>query len=257
MNEPRRVLLFFPVFSAVYPRAFENFLRLVTVASRLCPQFIFDPWVIERSSVTGAMNRAVDTALQHGHHAVIAFDDDCLPYLHQYPLGDPKRLQVIPRLLTLLEHHPIVSGVGYMRGYPHTTTVGMHYADGMSLVIDEDDGRESLMVKGFEWVDIDAPEMIAKRDPNGLLDVDFCGVPILAIRQDVLRTIPQPLFETRDHLGRASTHDIYFCNKAKAHGFSIKVDTHIDCGHIVEAPIVDRTTRQQLQEVFKPAGVGA
>jgi len=253
MSAPKRVLLFFPVFAHVLPRAFENFLRLVATASRLCPEYAFDPWVVERSSVHGAMNRAVETALQHGHHALIAFDDDCLPVIHDYAPGDPKRYQVLPRLLTLLEHHPIVAGVGYMRGYPHTTTVGKHYEHGMSMVVENDQGRESLSVKGFHWVqDVDAPDYVAQRDPNGLLDVDFCGVPVVAIRRDVLDTVPTPLFETRDHLGRASTHDIYFCNKAKAHGFAIKVDTHIDCGHIVEAPIVDRTTRRELQAVFAP-----
>lgn len=256
MSTPR-ILLFFPVFAHVYPKAFENFLRLVNVASRLCPEVIFDPWVMERSSLVSAMNTAVDVARLHGHHALIAFDDDCLPALHDYPIGDPKRYQVLPRMLTLLQHHPIIAGVGYMRGYPHTTTVGKHYDHGVSMVIDKDDhGEETLSVKGYHWVqDVDAPEYVAQRDENGLLDVDFCGVPVLAIRKDVLDTIPTPLFETRDHLGRASTHDIYFCNKAKAYGFPIKVDTHIDCGHIIEPPIVNRTTRREMQQTLKAVGV--
>lgn len=252
-DDPKRVLLFFPVFAHVYPRAFENFLRLVAVAARMCPQFIFDPWVVERSSLPSAMNRAADTAIEQGHYALIAFDDDCLPVLHDYPIGDARRWQVLPRMLTLLEHNPIVAGVGYMRGYPHTTTVGKMYEHGVSMVVEGEGADEALSVKGFHWVqDIDAPEYVAQRDPNGLLDVDFCGVPILGIRRDVLLTVPHPLFETRDHLGRASTHDIYFCNKAKAHGFAIKVDTHTDCGHIVESPIVNRHTRRQLQALVAP-----
>ena len=114
-------------------------------------------------------------------------------------------------------------------------------------------GDETLIVKGYHWVeDVDAPEYVAQRDPNGLLTVDFCGVPILGIRHDVLAKVPQPLFETRDHLGRASTHDIYFCNKARAHGFQIKVDTHIDCGHIVESPVVNRITRAELKQLLRP-----
>jgi hypothetical protein len=252
---PKRVLLFFPVFAHVYPRAFENFLRLVSVASRVCTDYVFDTWVVERASLVSAMNRAVEAAQAQGHHAIIAFDDDCLPLLSEFPVGDARRFQVIPRLLALLEHHPILSGVGYMRGYPHTTTVGLHYDHGMSMVIGKDDrGHESLTVKGFHWVDdIDAPEYVAKRDPNGLLEVDFCGVPIMAIRRDVWERIPAPLFETRDHLGRASTHDIYFCNKAKAHGFAIKVDTHIDCGHIVEAPIVNKDTKKALERTMVSA----
>lgn len=245
-TERRRILLFFPVFTHVFPRAFENFLRLVGAAVRLCPQYDFDPFVIERSSLVSAMNNAVDVAAKVGHNAIIAFDDDCLPGVYDFAATDPRHYQVIPRMLALLQHHPIVTGVGYMRGFPHTTTVGMEYPEGARLEINKDDG---LTVKGFEWVD-DIATLQQRQDPNGLVEVDFCGVPIIGIRRDVWEKVPMPLFETRDHLGRASTHDIYFCNKVRAHGFRVMVDTHIDCGHIIEAPIVNRDTKRDLLRVL-------
>lgn len=250
-NGPR-VLLFFPVFAHVLPQAFQNFLRLVATATRLCPQYRFDPWVIPRMPVHGAMNMAVDTALAQGHDYLIAFDDDCLPELAEFTPGDNRRWQVIPRLLALGElGHKVIAGVGYMRGFPHTTTVGRKYPWGTTLIIENEAGQEQPVMKGFHWLD-DIASHASETDANGLLDVDFCGVPIVCIHRDVLVKLEKPLFETRDEVGGQSTHDVYFCNKAKAAGFAITVDTHIDCGHIVEGPIINRKTKADMKAVLAP-----
>lgn len=243
----RRVLLVWPVFHSVLPAAFQNFLRISLQAVQHCPQFKFDPIVIPRSSIHGAMNIAVDTALAHGHDYLIAFDDDCLPELAEFQPGDRRRWQVIPRLLALGEKgHRIVTGVGYMRGYPHTTTVGRKYKEGAAFVLGAKEDDDNL--KGFFWVD-DLSKHDAERDDDGLLDVDFCGVPIICIHRSVLETLPQPLFQTKEDGGGNCTHDVYFCNLAKTHGFDIKVDTHIDCGHIVEGPIINKLTRGLARQV--------
>src|SRR5712691_4168282 len=70
----KRILLFWPVFAHVLPAAFQNFLRLSITAARLCPEYKFDPWVVERASVHGAMNMAVDVVLSQGHDYLIAFE---------------------------------------------------------------------------------------------------------------------------------------------------------------------------------------
>lgn len=250
----RRVLLVFPVFAHVLPKAFENFLRMVAVASRVCPEVKFDPFVKERSSVTGAMNEAVEIALAHGHEAIIAFDDDCIPEIADYAPGNPLRYQVIPRLLGLLEKgHKIVSGVGYMRGYPYTTTIGRHYPWGTSMVLDANGIEGQDVFKGFYWLD-DLSKHKNELDEDGLLTADFCGVPVMAIHRDVLEKVEKPLFETHDEItGGSTTHDIYFCNKAKEAGFAIKVDTHIDCGHIIESPIINRGNKSQLRRTLDSA----
>ena len=247
MSEPKRkrVMLVWPVFAHVLPMAFQNFLRLVIVAARKCPDFDFDPWVLERMSVHGAMNQAVQVALEQGHDYLIAFDDDCLPELADFPMGDNKRWQVIPRLLGLGEKgHKIIMGTGYMRGYPHTTTIGRKYPWGTSLVLPEE-GEPQF--KGFYWLeDIDGHK--DELDADGLLRADFCGVPIVCIHRSVLEKVEKPLFETLNKEdGSQSTHDVYFCNKATAAGFEIKVDTHIDCGHIIAPPIINKTTKRDMQ----------
>jgi len=242
---PKRVLLFFPVFHSVLPAAFQNFLRIVSTAVHRCPQYRFDPWVVPRTSIHGAMNMAVETAIEQGHEYLIAFDDDCLPELSEYAPGSPQRWQVIPRMLGLGEAgHKIIMGVGYMRGFPHTTTVGRKYPEGVALVLGPTEDSMNVF-KGFRWVD-KLETVQDEVDENGLLDVDFCGVPIVCIHRSVLEKIEKPLFETRDEGGGQCTHDIYFCNKAKAAGFDVKVDTHIDCGHIVEAPIVNKFTKRDM-----------
>lgn len=242
VHTSKRVLLTFPVFHSVLPAAFQNFLRLTLQAVQYCsPQYVFDPIVIPRSSIHGAMNTAVETALLHGHEYLIAFDDDCIPEISEFAVGDKRRWQVIPRLLALGDAgHPIVTGVGYMRGYPHTTTVGRKYKEGAAFVLGKQIEEDSL--KGFFWVD-DLSKHEAERDEHGLLDVDFCGVPIICIHRSVLEKLPQPLFQTKEDGGGGCTHDVFFCNLAKQHGFAIKVDTHIDCGHIVEGPIINKLTR--------------
>lgn len=246
-----RVLLFWPVFSHVFPKAFQNFLRLTVTAAKLCPDYIFDPWVVERLPVHGAMNMAVETALEQGHEYLIAFDDDCIPEIAEFPLGDNKRWQVIPRLLKLGElGHKIIMGVGYMRGFPHTTTIGRKYPWGTTLVLENEHGQEVPTMKGFHWLDnLDAFK--GECDEHGLLDVDFCGVPVVCIHRDVLVKLKKPLFETRDDVGGQSTHDVHFCNKAKEAGFSIKVDTHIDCGHMVESPVINKDTKAQMRTALQ------
>lgn len=248
MSAKKRVLLFWPIFHSVLPMAFQNFLRLAIVAARKCPEFDFDPWIVERQSVHGAMNQAVDVALAQGHEYLIAFDDDCLPELPEFPAGDHKRWQVIPRLLGLGEKgHPIVTGVGYMRGYPHTTTIGRKYPWGTSILVPE---GEEPQFKGFYWLE-DLAGHAHEMDADGLLPADFCGVPVICIHRSVLEKLEKPLFETRGDDGSQSTHDIYFCNKASAAGIPIQVDTHIDCGHIIAPPIVNRDTKRDLQTAMR------
>jgi hypothetical protein len=245
---PKRVLLFYPVFHSVLPAAFQNFLRIAITATRKCPTVAFDPWVVPRSSIHGAMNMAVDVALSQGHEYLIAFDDDCLPELPEFPAGDNKRWQVIPRLLGLCgPERPIIAGVGYMRGFPHTTTIGRLYPWGTSFVLGSDPDHDCF--KGFHWLD-HLEGHLEECDEHGLLRADFCGVPILCVHRSVLEALPKPLFETRDAAGGQSTHDIYFCNKAREAGFPIYVDTHIDCGHIIEGPIINRITKKEMQQAL-------
>jgi hypothetical protein len=247
----KRALLVWPVFAHVLPEAFDNFLKLTAVAAKGCSQYRFDPMVIERQALHGAMNQAVDVMLANDHSVLIAFDDDCLPALHRFDLGDPRRFQVLPRLLGLIEHgYDVVAGVGYMRGFPHTMTSARYYDHGKSFVLHEDPRYDH--VAGFKWLE-SIDDHRDELNEHGLLEVDFCGVPIVAISRRVIDSLPKPIFRTQDAGGGAGTHDVHFCNLAKAHGYRIFVDSEIDCGHITKPPIVNGQTRAAMLKAHKEA----
>lgn len=245
----KRVLLVFPVFTSVLPEAFECFTRLLLNASRYCPDYKFDVMMITRMSLTGAMNTATEALLKYpDYEYMIAFDDDCIPELIDFQKNDPHRYQVIPRLLGLgALGHKIVMGPGYMKGYPHTLTMARKYPWGASLVGESGpDGADAY--KGFYWFkDIESHR--DEQDENGLIDVDWAGVPIVMIHRSVFETIKKPYFATTDGMSEM-THDVFFCMKAKAAGFAIKVDSHIDCGHIIHAPVVNRETVTELRRMM-------
>lgn len=226
-----RILLVFPVFSHVLPAAFSAFTTLLLHAGRHCPNYKFDVLVQERSLLHSAMNGAAKVCVENPfYQGMIAFDDDCLPPPH-----------LIERLLAHWEHgHHVVAGVGYMRGYPHTTTVGRFYPEGTMIVGDKQ--------QGFEWLDDLSKET---PDAHGLLTVDFCGMPAMFISRACLYAIEGTPFGHSDKTGAVTTHDIYFCNKARDKGFTIEVDVTLECAHIGPAPLITRQTRD-----FARAAVG-
>ena len=238
-GQRRSILLVFPIFTHMLPVAFQQFARLIVVGTTYCP-FDFEILMLERQLIHGAMNQAVDVVLQQHFEAMIAFDDDCLPRLWKF--HDARQFQVLPRLLGLMEANraDIIAGVGYMRGYPHTTTVGRLYPEGMTAM------RDQKCFKGFYWLD-DLSAHEHELDDQGLLKVDFAGMPIMLIHRRVLEGIKLPAFGTIDAEGGGCTHDVYFCKKAREAGFRIVVDTNIDCGHIISAPVVNRHTRAGLR----------
>jgi hypothetical protein len=245
----KRVLLVFPVFTSVLPEAFENFTRLLLNAARYCPEWKFDVMMKTRSSVTSAMNDAVAEMLKYdAYEYMISFDDDCIPELIDFAKNDPHRYQVIPRLLGLgALGHKIVMGVGYMKGYPHTITMARKYPWGISLVGDGDQNGLAPAYKGFYWFD-NLESHKDEQDENGLIDVDWAGVPIMLVHRSVYEALKHPYFATTDGVNDM-THDVYFCREAQAAGFRIKVDTHIDCGHIIHAPVVNRASVADLRHL--------
>lgn len=61
----------------------------------------------------------------------------------------------------------------------------------------------------------------------GLEEVDAIGFGVCLIRAEVFRKLPRPWFAGRNE-------DAYFCQQAKAEGFSVHVDHGLKVGHIAE-----------------------
>lgn len=230
LKADKRILLVFPVFFHVLPLAFENFLRMTNFATRTLPGYAFDYTVRERELIHGAMNAATEAFLSSDEHvAMIAFDDDCLP-----------PYWAIRRLVRHFEHgHHVVGGVGVMRGFPHTTTVGRFFPEKRPVLMPRQNGQ--LEFRGFEWLDnIDDEPRLPE---SGLVEVDFTGFPITLFSKAVMKAVEKPCFQHSDGKGGHCTHDVYFCQQAQNAGFKIYVDPDVRCGHIVAPPVVTLENR--------------
>ncbi len=237
------ILWTIPVFDSVKPQPFGAFLGQCLGAWREGTRYDIVPHVPARQLLHGAMNAAVDLAISHDFTYLLMSDDDCFP-----------PFDAIPRLLRHMEAGAdIVCGLGIMRGYPHTTTVGRYFPEGFSLVVDPKTGAHH--VAGFEW--LDALDELT----NGpeLVPVDFCGFPIAIVRVDALKKIQAPWFGTEVN-GGSCTHDVYFGHKAKLAGLQVYVDRTLKCHHLADAPVMTFENRQvarQLQSAWKQAREGA
>lgn len=226
----RSVLIVIPVFAILYARPFKNFLGLMlSAAHREGARYRFDVHVPERQILHNTMNLSVETMLKSDYDAMIICDDDCFP--------------PTDAISSLLRHYEdgkdIVAGLGYMRGFPHTTTAGIYYEDGPTVVTNEQTGTAELV--GFEWQD----DMEIN---TGLHKVDFCGIPIMMVSRRAFEKIKAPWFGTELN-GGACTHDVYFGWKASEAGLDIYVDSALPCGHLAEAPIVTPETRPFARRV--------
>jgi hypothetical protein len=237
MSERKSILLVVPVFQSVYPKPFANFCAMLMHAAHTeGAKYSFSVHVPEREILHSAMNRAAETILKHDFDAAIVCDDDCLP-----------PVDAISRLLRYYEDgKPIVAGLGFMRGFPHTTTAGRYYPEGLSLTVDN--GVPSL--SGFEWLDDLKPS-------DGLVPADFCGFPIAMISRAAFQAIQPPWFGTEID-GGACTHDVYFGTKAKRAGLPILVDAGMPCGHLAATPIITLESRampRRAAQIIKARGL--
>lgn len=67
-----------------------------------------------------------------------------------------------------------------------------------------------------------------------LFEIGACGFGCVLINSEVLRKIPYPHFVYKEAIDHANTlsEDVYFCMKAREHGFKIWCDNSIRCDHV-------------------------
>ncbi len=242
-GDRKKILWVTPVFQSVYPKPFENFLGVALSAAHAeGERYRIDVWVPARQLLHSAMNQAFDIALRENYDAVILSDDDC---------GPPTN--AISQLLRRYETgHDVVAGVGFMRGYPHTTTIGRYFPEGTTIQTDPVTGETRII--GFYWVE----ELDKEQNHDGLIDADFCGFPIALFSKHALKAISEkaaPWFGTEID-GGGCTHDVYFGVKAKRSGIKIVVDRNISCSHLLDGAWLtemNRTAARNIGEAWKQA----
>ena len=226
----KRILLVFPVFTHILPEAFGPFMHMMANTAYNIKDYKPDVMVRPRELLHAAMNHAAELCISNPQYdGMIAFDDDCLP---------PPDL-VIKMLQHFARGEHAVAAVGYMRNYPHTTTIGKFLPTGSTIFLDRE--KKTMESRGFEWVD-DISKLTP--DAHGLAAVDFCGMPAMFVSRHALVTIKKPAFAHADATGSEMTHDIFFCNRLRDAGFTVKVDVTMECDHIGPAPLINRQTRE-------------
>lgn len=220
----KRFLIVIPVFTHVLPKAFYPYMAMaLRLAKDWGHVYGFDVMQAERQLLHTVMNRAVEAVLANPDYVgMIVMDDDC----------PPQDSDAASQLVRHFESgKEFISAMGYMRNYPHTTTIGRWYEEGPTYI------QETGEWQGFYWLD-----SLPKRE-RGLIEADFCGFPLTVIARSLLERVEKPAFGHMDENGGQMTHDIYFCRKAQKAGGKILIDTRVECGHIGEAPVITSVTR--------------
>lgn len=163
----------------------------------------------DNGGIDALRNDCVEKALHEGCTHGIFMDTDQI-----YPVN------TIPKLLS---HKLPVVGCRVHRRYPPF--------DSLMLKIQEIDSHTN----GYEPID--------EWEENSLVEVDATGGGCLMFDMEVFRKIPYPWFEFKkqEGTGRIIGEDILFCQKLKAAGYKIFVDSSLECGHLTTM-IVNRKT---------------
>lgn len=172
------------------------------------------PW---RIPIDVARNRAATIALEEKCEYLFFYDDDMVVH--------PNVVQLLLDRVAKQEIH-VISALVYIRGYPFKP---------MLFRFDE---PKYLGLFDYKPEDI---------EENGLIAVDAVGCAATLIDCELFKMTPKPWFLT----GEKHTEDVYFCMKAKDHieGVKIYMDTQVECGHMLDKPVLTQISREVLLEI--------
>jgi len=170
----------------------------------------------DNGNIVDLRNNLIETALAQGCTHGIQLDVDQVYH---------------PKTITqLLSHNlPIVGALVHRRYMPFDSLILR------KVPIDANtDGYESV----DEW------------EPDSLVECDATGGGCMMFNMDVFRKLPYPWFQSiKQPSGQIIGEDIYFCQKAKAAGYKIFVDTSVPAGHL--ATLVVNTATNRLYRAVK------
>lgn len=112
--------------------------------------------------------------------------------------------------------------------------------DIMHLLEDDGDVVSGIYPMGPELPDVAVAGLLPDqrlvisnlhRHPQDLIEVDFCGLGIVAVRRGVFESLPYPWFHTLYNGSEYIGDDFGWCADVKAKGFKIYVDRRVRAGH--------------------------
>ena len=172
------------------------------------------PW---RMPIDVARNKACEIALDAECEYLFFYDDDMVM--------DPDIVEKLLKRVEKKEIH-IIAGLCYIRGYPYAPMIFRF--------------RDSDKLGLFEYTEDDIKD--------GLVSIDATGCACTMIDCELLRLTPKPWFVTgiENH-----TEDVYFMTKVKDYveGVKIYLDTETECGHMLDKPILNTTSRKLLTKL--------
>ena len=235
----KKKLLVSCVLHNVHPVAYGSQMSSIYRIGKYLPdwELIFHSPV--RRPIDSARNEAAQYALELECDYLFFFDDDMLPHP-----------DVVRRLLERMNDDThIVMARCYIRGWPFHPMI-FNYKDLEAIT------KEKITVLGHYTEEEYKPNV----REDGLVKVDAVGCASTMIDVELFKLMDKPWFLT----GAQHTEDVYFCMKAKDHveEVGIFMDDNVECGHLMERPILNERSRKILLEldekgldqVFSPKG---
>lgn len=201
-----RLLVGMPLYTHVSTRWFVNWVQLDKAP-------MVDLIAIRKLYLAAAMNLMVtDSLTRDGWDRLVVYEADMLP-----PRDALVRISNYPDTLD------IVGCMYFQHPAPHRPVVYTQHDENHFLPL----ARNQV------------DDMMAE---PGLYPVDAVGMGFTSIHRRVLEkwAADVPMFGGEHELG----HDMWFCRAAQQQGFSVHVDTGIECGHLTETPITYESTKQ-------------
>ena len=220
-----KILILVNTLTSVNSFIYSNHINFIAHNIRKYPEknsiFFFAP---NRMPIDMARNIAARQALE--------LDCDYLMFIDDDVFVPPDALE---KLIAL--EADIAAGLVIIRGYPFHV---------MAFDFVENYDPENPHVRYYDH--------LPKHEDGSLLPVVSCaavGFSCALIKTELLRKLEEPYFITGTNL----TEDVYFCLKALETfpTVSIKMDTSIQCGHLLNAEPVEWSNIEKLKAFYKPA----
>lgn len=210
MND--RVFIGVPCYGSAPAPTVEDFMRMSYYFGRRYPEFDFLLGIIDKTEQFRARNRIVEGAVSSGAKYLLMLDDDMVVDI-EGASRPSERYEFLRKMIAHMEADEklgICGALYFQRG-------GEYHP--VAMFSEPEKGR-------YYW-------MRDEQIRHELQPVDVAGGGILLIRMEVFNRIPSPWFEPEMQVdGPSRGTDVQICEKVRAAGWTVKIDSSIELGHV-------------------------